>query len=85
MSLGAVALHLPPCLELFQWLLDEWEERGRTEVAEAPSDNVVSSVTLTTTACTSKRVNYEFLPGKLADACSLFLAQAFCLHHSLPT
>lgn len=49
-------------LRAVQWLLDEWEERGRMEGAEAPSDNAVSSVTLTTAASTSNVLIMNFLP-----------------------
>lgn len=80
---------LSSLLGAVQWLLDEWEERGRMEDSEAASDNTVSSVTLTTAACTSN-VLIMNLARKLAEACSLFLAwasvaQAFCLDHSLLT
>lgn len=80
---------LSSLLGAVQWLLDEWKERGRMEDSEAPSDNTVSSVTLTTAACTSSVLIMNFA-RKLAEACSLCLArasvaQAFCLHHSLLT
>lgn len=60
------------------------------EGAEAPSDNAVSSVTLTTAASTSNVLIMNFFARKLAEACSPFLARpvqlwVFCLHHSLLT
>lgn len=66
-----------------QWLLDEWEERGRMEDSEAPSDNTVSSVTLTTTVRASN-VLIMNLARKLAEACSLFLALVLCCSGILP-
>lgn len=65
----------PPRSQLgaVQWLLDEWEERERMEDAVAPSDNAVSSVTLTTAASKSNMLIINFCI-KLAEACSLFLA-----------
>lgn len=72
-----------------QWLLDEWEERGRMEDAEAPSDNAVSSVTLTTTACTSNVLIMNFCQeisrGLFPVLGPASVAQAFCLHQSLLT
>lgn len=71
----------PPCLEL----PDEWKERGRMEDSEAASDNTVSSVTLTTAACTSNVLIMNFA-RKLAEACArASVAQIFCLRQSLLT
>lgn len=72
-----------------QWLPDEWEERGRMEDAEAQSDNAVSSVTLTTAACTSNMLIMNFCQeisrGLFPVLALMSVAQAFCLHHSLLT
>lgn len=76
-------------LRAVQWLLDEWEEGVRIEVAVVPSDNAVSSVTLTTAASKSNMLIIHFLhqisrglflvPG-LASA-----ARAVCFHHPFLT
>lgn len=53
------------------------------EDSEAPSDNTVSSVTLTTTVRASN-VLIMNLARKLAEACSLFLALVLCCSGILP-
>lgn len=69
-------------LRSVQWQLDEWEETGRMERAAVPSDNAVSSVTLTTAASVSNMLIMNFWLRKLAKVlfpvlCPAFLAQDF--------
>lgn len=77
MNLGGVALPLSSLPRAVQRLLDEWEERGRMEDSVVQSDNMVSSVTLTTTVRASN-VLIMNLARKLGEACSLFLALVLC-------
>lgn len=77
MNLSGVALPFPPCPVQFNGCLMNERIQGGWRIQRAQSDNMVSSVTLTTTVRASN-VLIMNLARKLGEACSLFLALVLC-------